>query len=57
MGPVRDLGSDICRIDAANMPPIAPQHFQLAMQSMRPSVSPSEICHYIKWNKEFGSCS
>eukprot|EP00752_Nemacystus_decipiens_P011606 g10305.t2 len=55
MGPVRDLGSSICTIKVADVPPMETRHFTEARQSMRPSVGAEEIQHYLKWNEEFGS--
>ncbi|CAB1100322.1 unnamed protein product [Ectocarpus sp. CCAP 1310/34] len=55
MGPVRDLGSNICSVKVSDVPPMETRHFTEARQSMRPSVGAEEITHYLKWNEEFGS--
>lgn len=55
MGPVRDLGSNIRTVKVADVPAMQTRHFDEARHSMRPSVGPAEIKHYVRWNEEFGS--
>jgi SpoVK/Ycf46/Vps4 family AAA+-type ATPase len=39
----------------ADLPPITDANFRDAFDAVKASVSPSELDHYVKWNREFGS--
>ena len=55
MGPIRDLGSDICGLKASDVPPINSLHFDQALRSIKPSVSSKDLGDLKKWNEEFGT--
>jgi fidgetin-like protein 1 len=58
MGPVRDLaqsGKSLQSIRDIDVPSIQRIHFDLAFESVMPSVSPSDLKRYLDWNSEYGS--
>jgi fidgetin-like protein 1 len=55
LGPVRDLGSSIGTIDAANVRPISLVDFEAAATSVRASVAEGDLAGYREWNLVFGS--
>eukprot|EP00697_Spironema_sp_BW2_P015704 gnl/Spiro4/6657_TR3436_c0_g1_i1.p1 gnl/Spiro4/6657_TR3436_c0_g1~~gnl/Spiro4/6657_TR3436_c0_g1_i1.p1 ORF type:complete len:399 (-),score=128.76 gnl/Spiro4/6657_TR3436_c0_g1_i1:227-1372(-) len=55
MGPVRELGSDICTVPAEMLRPINRQDFVRALERTRPSVSLATIGMFEDWNRNFGS--
>lgn len=55
-GPIRALSmSDIENIAPEAVRPITFQDFQMALQQVKPSVSPQDLGLYLEWNKQFGS--
>jgi len=42
-------------VSKADLPPITFTHFTDAFEAVKASVSASELDHYVKWNREFGS--
>eukprot|EP01035_Chromulina_nebulosa_P022723 gene22723-29418_t len=59
MGPVRDiamkLNNNLASINLSDVPQISMKHFQDALESVSPSVSPSDLQKYIEWNDIYGS--
>lgn len=58
MGPVREVcasGTNLARLDAANMPSISKHHFDDALDTVAPSVSEADLQRYIDWNGTFGT--
>jgi fidgetin-like protein 1 len=55
MGPIRQLGAKALEVDISDVPPISYRHFRQALKSMKPSVSPDDLTHYIEWDKRFGT--
>ena len=63
LGPIRELTNmtslasmqAICDISVDSVRPLARPDFDDALRSVRPSVSPDEITHYVQWNELFGS--
>jgi SpoVK/Ycf46/Vps4 family AAA+-type ATPase len=58
LGPIRCLiksGVSIETVDADQVRPISFEDFEEALQNVRPSVSESDLNHYLDWNEAFGS--
>jgi spastin len=56
MGPIRDLGMEALRTARPeDVLPITAEHFVSALQRIRPSVSPSSLGQYERWNATYGS--
>jgi fidgetin-like protein 1 len=55
MGPIRQLGAKALEVEVSDIPPISYRHFRHALKSMKPSVSPEDLVHYIEWDKTFGT--
>ena len=55
MGPIRDSVRSISSINEADLPPISSNHFELALSSVKPTVSESDLDAYISWNNDFGT--
>lgn len=58
MGPVRDLsnrGIKLATINACDLPAINRSHFECAFESVKSTVTPTDLQKYIDWNTEFGS--
>jgi SpoVK/Ycf46/Vps4 family AAA+-type ATPase len=52
----RKLGpSGLETVDASSIRPVNKKDVLRALQTRRPSVSASELLHYIQWNKDFGT--
>ncbi|XP_058507753.1 spastin [Solea solea] len=55
LGPIRELGPDQVRSMAANeMRNIRKKDFEDSLKRIKPSVSPTTLHMYTKWNKDFG---
>ncbi|CAF0802335.1 unnamed protein product [Rotaria sordida] len=58
MGPVRELRVDqLKELSVSRIRPISRQDFIQALRKIRPSVSPSTLEKYIRWDREFGDGS
>lgn len=68
MGPVRDVASQqyasassgggsggLFSIAAHDLPPISREHFDGALESVMPTVSPGDLLRYVEWNTTYGS--
>lgn len=53
-GPLRDLGDEIEKTDANDIPPISYKHFRHSLHGMRPSVAQSDLAVYVEWNETYG---
>uniref|UniRef100_A0A8D3BYJ4 Fidgetin-like protein 1 n=1 Tax=Scophthalmus maximus TaxID=52904 RepID=A0A8D3BYJ4_SCOMX len=55
LGPIRELGPDQVRCMAANeMRNIKTKDFEDSLKRIKPTVSPTTLKMYTKWNKDFG---
>uniref|UniRef100_UPI0037E8A2E6 spastin-like isoform X2 n=1 Tax=Semicossyphus pulcher TaxID=241346 RepID=UPI0037E8A2E6 len=55
LGPIRELGPDqVRRMSASEMRNIKKKDFEDSLKRIKPSVSPSTLTMYTKWNKDFG---
>jgi len=57
MGPVREiyLMGGLDGIQIGDMPSITKAHFDIALETVAPSVSQSDLSKYIEWNSVFGT--
>ncbi|KAJ3109847.1 hypothetical protein HDU97_000077 [Phlyctochytrium planicorne] len=55
MGPIRALGDSLVSAAAEDLRPIILKDFDLAIGTIRPSVSKSSLKTYEEWNKEYGT--
>jgi fidgetin-like protein 1 len=58
MGPIRQLGSRVLKVEAKDVPPIEYKHFRQALEALegkKPSVLPEDLAQYIEWDERFGS--
>ena len=55
---IRELSpGKIKAVDAAKIRPMSAKDFQMALQTIKSSVSPEQLDHYDSWTKEFGSAA
>uniref|UniRef100_A0A8C4IV06 Fidgetin-like protein 1 n=1 Tax=Dicentrarchus labrax TaxID=13489 RepID=A0A8C4IV06_DICLA len=55
LGPIRELGPDeVRRMAASEMRNIKMKDFEDSLKRIKPSVSPTTLTLYTKWNKDFG---
>jgi fidgetin-like protein 1 len=54
-GPLREQGRAIASVAAADIRPVQKKDFSAALKRVRPSVAPSEVVRYEKFNELFGS--
>jgi len=54
MGPMRDI-TDIKNIAEGNVRPMGVSDFDKGIKQVRASVHETELAHYIKWNRMYGS--
>ncbi|CAH0718757.1 unnamed protein product, partial [Brenthis ino] len=55
MGPIRSVPlSQIVTIDRDKVRSVNVQDFKIALQRVRPSVSPDDLGQYVKWNNTYG---
>lgn len=58
MGPVRELRIDeLKKLSVSRIRPVSREDFVQSLRKIRPSVSPSTLDKYIRWNRTFGDCS
>lgn len=58
MGPVRELRVDeLKKLSVSRIRPVARHDFVQALRKIRPSVTPSTLEKYVRWNRTFGDCS
>ena len=57
LGPIRELGSEICDIDIESVRAISQEDFDSSLKTIRASVSSSSISSFESWNKLYGSYS
>jgi SpoVK/Ycf46/Vps4 family AAA+-type ATPase len=55
MQPLRELGERIRVVPLAQVRPVTVGDFLLALQSIRPSVSPESLQQMEEWNRHYGS--
>ncbi|KAH7373122.1 hypothetical protein KP509_17G038000 [Ceratopteris richardii] len=55
MVPIRELGSQINTVKADEVRSLRYADFELAMKSIRPSISKDQLQHFEVWNQTFGS--
>ncbi|KAG0239932.1 hypothetical protein BGW41_007415 [Actinomortierella wolfii] len=55
LGPLRELGDQLLDTPADQVRPILFKDFSLALQTIRPSVSPASLRAYEEWNREYGA--
>lgn len=56
MEPIRQLGIRALQVvDLNEIPPISYKHFRKALRSVRPSVAPADLVHYLEWDKIYGT--
>ncbi|KAF9163543.1 hypothetical protein DFQ26_002429 [Actinomortierella ambigua] len=55
LGPLRELGDRLLETPADQVRPIQFRDFSLALQTIRPSVSPASLRAYEEWNREYGA--
>ena len=55
MGPIRQLGAAALTTHKDDFPPISYKHFRQSLRGMNPSVAPSDLEVYIKWNDTYGN--
>ena len=46
---------DLLKVQSCDVRPISLQHFEEAMDTVQPTVSPGELKRYIDWNTTFGT--
>ena len=47
--------ADLVNMDAGSVQPMTRAHFDAALRTARPSVSPGEVGHYETWHAQFGT--
>jgi len=55
LGPIRELGAEICDVELDHVRAITPDDFNLSLRTIRASVSASSISAFEAWNKDYGS--
>lgn len=55
LGPLRSLGETLLDTPADQVRPIQFHDFVVALQSIRPSVSPQSLLAFEEWNREYGA--
>lgn len=56
MGPIRTISeTQMNHVDIGDVRPVNYSDFKDAMDSVRASVSPNDLKHYIEWDKTYGS--
>lgn len=55
LGPIRSLGGNFMKVEAADVPPISFKHFKQALRGTKPSVAPSDLVQYEEWDQMYGS--
>jgi hypothetical protein len=59
MGPIREIAimnrGNLENINPRHIPPVTMKHFEIAFESVSPTVSPSDLSRYLEWNKTYGS--
>jgi SpoVK/Ycf46/Vps4 family AAA+-type ATPase len=58
MGPVRELRMDeLKKLSVSRIRRVSREDFVQALRKIRPSVTPSALEKYVRWNHTFGDCS
>lgn len=59
MGPLRELalqhGGNLQSVAAAHVGAVCKRHFEAALETVAPSVSPHDLTRHLQWNQQFGS--
>jgi len=52
-GPIRNMDpSSLASVDAMQLPPVTMEHFEVSLQTIRPSVPKTRLLEYLKWQND-----